>query len=176
MWPARRSVIDHYQQPPTRASRVIAEGRRWKRLPRSSRRCPALRRVVYRPQPTADGTKSIYLTPCVRVWRGPHCPTRPGPGKAAEPGPTNVVRPKASRSDYLRGALSRLLTRGPTAWPAAPLGHSGDRVAIYDAGPSCSLAVRTTASGVNPNFDCRALRGADAPNVDIATTAPVDPT
>jgi hypothetical protein len=161
--------------------------------------CPALRRVVYRPQRNANGTKSIYLTSCVPVWRRPHCPTRPGTGKAAEPGPTNVVRPRASRSGHPRGALlpfcfdSRL-----TAQPAACVGHLDDdlglvatpeqpeqdhdagplrpTVDVYDAGSSCSLAIRATASGVNPNFDCRALRGADAPNVDIATTAPVDPT
>ena len=33
----------------------------------------------------ASGTKSIYVTSCVPVWRRPHCPTRPGTGRAAEP-------------------------------------------------------------------------------------------
>jgi len=105
------------------------------------------------------------LSDAARAWQGSRT-------RADQRRPTESVPQRLSA----RGALAFALTRDSSAWPAARLGHNGDRVAIYDAGPSCSLAVRTTASGVNPNFDCRALRGADAPNVDIATTAPVDPT
>ena len=92
--------------------------------------CPVRRRVVYGPQLSASGTKSIYVTTCVPVWRRTHYPTRPGPGRAAEPrADQRCTTKRASRSGRLRGAL---LAFGPSFGGSAGLRSAATSMMILD--------------------------------------------